>query len=413
MTSTTAITVPTNVTAATFDVDDFRTRYNALLADMGTVLFERPNEVKGIGLAALGKLNMFMVGAPGLAKSYLPRQFVSRLAMAQPENFFDVQINRTTVPEELLGPMSLKALEQDRYERNPSRRLPQALIALLDEFFKGSSSILNVGLKIMEERMWDNNGMSIPVPLWFVIAPSNECPTDAEFAAVSDRLPLRFKTEGIKDDSNFGNMLRMAANRHVNPTPQQFVSIEEIEIAQTLVLDVEVPDAAIDSLTDLRRTLNGDGIINSDRRFVKALQVLRTHAFLEGRTAVSNDDFRMLQHVLWTNPEHIRTVAKHVLDLANPLDREAADLLELIESLSSTYDRTTRDAATHEEKVRHTLEAYSNLREITERHKTVQRSAKDKSYSSDMLTELQNEIKKVAAKLKSGFGMPDVDLDDD
>jgi DNA-binding ferritin-like protein len=106
-------------------------------------------------------------------------------------------------------------------------------------------------------------------------------------------------------------------------------------------------------------------------------------------------------------------VDRLVLDLANPLDREASDLLELIESLSTTYDRTTRDAATHEEKVRHTLEAYSNLREITEREKSVRKTAKDKSYTSDMLTELHNEIKKVAAKLKSGFGMPDVELDED
>jgi hypothetical protein len=43
----------------------------------------------------------------------------------------------------------------------------------------------------------------------------------------------------------------------------------------------------------------------------------------------------------------------------------------------------------------------------------VKKSAKDKDYGSDMLDELNQEIKKVAAKLKSGFGMPEVDLDED
>lgn len=400
------------MTTTTFDVDDFRTRYSALAADLNTVLFERPNEVHGIRLAAVGKLNMFVVGAPGLAKSMLPREFCARIDGFGDEGFFDMQFNRTTVPEEMLGPMSLKALEEDRYERNHARRLPKALIALLDEFFKGSSAILNVGLKALEERMVDNDGKSNPIPLWFAICPSNECPTDAEFAAISDRLPLRYQSDLLKDDSSFTSMLRSAIDRHIRPVPQKFVTVDEILEAQKLVNAVKVSDGALEALADLRRNLAAEGIIQSDRRFVKATQVMQANAFVDGRDEVTTDDFRVLRHVLWSNPDQIRTVDRLVLDLANPLDREASELLELLDSLSSTYDRQTRDAATNEEKVRHTLEAYSNLREITERHKTVKKSAKDKDYTSDMLDTLNADIKKVAAKLKSGFGMPEVDLDD-
>lgn len=408
MTSTAPVTAHPN-----FDADQFRADYKALLDDMKIYLFERPDEVQGIGLAALGKLNMFVVGPPGLAKSMLPREFAARIDGFGDEGFFDMQFNRTTVPEEMLGPMSLKALEEDRYERNPARRLPHALIALLDEFFKGSSAILNVGLKALEERMWDNDGRSNPIPLWFAICPSNECPTDAEFAAISDRLPLRYQSQPIRDDSNFTAMLRSAANRHLNPTPKKFVTVDDILIAQELVRDVTVADSALDAMAELRRNLESAGIIQSDRRFVKAIAVMKTHAWLDGRDEVGTDDFRILRHVLWSNPEHIREVDRLVLDLANPLDREASDLLELVDSLSSTYDRSTRDAATHEEKVRHTLEAYSNLREITEREKKVRKDAKSKGYTSDMLDELHSEIKKIAVKLKSGFGMPDVELDDE
>ena len=402
----------TNTTPTTFDVDDFRTRYREMLADINTILFERPNEVHGIGLAALGKLNMFVVGAPGLAKSMLPRQFGARIDGFGDEGFFDMQFNRTTVPEEMLGPMSLKALEEDRYERNPSRRLPRAYVALLDEFFKGSSAILNVGLKALEERMWDNDGKSLDIPLWFAICPSNECPTDAEFAAISDRLPLRFQSEAIRDDGNFVNMLRSAAQRHAATTPQKFVTVDEILEAQKLVNEVEVSDGALEALAELRRNLHAEGILQSDRRYVKALKVLQTNAFLDGRDSVTTSDFRVLRFVLWSNPEQIRTVDRLVLDLANPMDREASELLELLESLSSTYDRTIRDAASNEEKVRQTLESYANLREISDRHKRLKKDAKEKDYTSDMLVELNNEVKKVAAKLKSGLGMPEVDLDD-
>lgn len=398
--------------AANFDADDFRARYHQLLGDLNVVLFERTNEILGTGLAALGKLNVFMVGPPGLAKSMLPREFVKRISLADDEDFFDMQFNRTTVPEEMLGPFSLKALEDDRYARNPARRLPHARVALLDEFFKGSSAILNVGLKMLEERQWDNDGRSNDIPLWFAICPSNECPTDAEFAAISDRLPLRFQTDRLRDDANFVGMLEASVARHLAPVPQTFVSVGEIEQAQVLVRHVTVPNTVMHSLADLRRNLDSEAILQSDRRYVKAVQVLQAHAWLDGRDTVTTNDFRVLRHVLWSDPEHIRTVDRLVLDVANPMDREASELLEEIESLSTNYDRSTRDAATHEEKVRHTLEAFSKLRAITEREKSVRSEAKSKDYSSDMLDELRSEIKKVSAKLKSGFGMPDMDGDD-
>lgn len=414
--TTDTTTVPDGVTYVPTPDEDgnvdasFLARYRAMLADMNNHLFERTDEIQGIGLAGLGKLNIFNLGEPGLAKSLLPRLFTARIAGFGEEGFFDTQINRTTVPEQLYGPMSLSALKEDRFTRNPHRRLPVAKIALLDEFFRGSSAILDTGLKVLEERMWDDDGQSKPVPLWFAICPSNECPMDAEFAAIRDRLPLSYRSERIANDDSFMKMLQTAVARHRAPAPETYVTVEEIEEAQRLVKEVTISDSVVNDLTLLRRNLYSEGIMTSDRSYVKAVQVLQSHAFLNGRNEISTDDFRILTFALWRDPEQIRVIRNIVMELANPMDKEAMELLEELQSISDGYDRAVRDATTSEDKVRQTLEAHGKLSDLAKRRSTLQKDAEKRGHTSEVLDELTEGLTSLGHKLKDGFGMPGVEI---
>lgn len=51
----------------------------------------------------------------------------------------------------------------------------------------------------------------------------------------------------------------------------------------------------------------------SDRRLVKAIQLLQVAAYCNGRDAVSEYDCLLLQHVLWQKPEQADRIADWVL----------------------------------------------------------------------------------------------------
>ncbi|MCE1566830.1 AAA family ATPase, partial [Enterobacter hormaechei] len=91
----------------------------------------------------------------------------------------------------LFGPLSIRALEEDRYERHTDGFLPDATIAFIDEVFKANSAILNALLTLLNERLFDNGAGRQLCPLVSVIGATNEVPDDEVGEAFFDRFLLR------------------------------------------------------------------------------------------------------------------------------------------------------------------------------------------------------------------------------
>src|SRR5437764_1317636 len=137
--------------------------------------------------------HMLIVGPPGTAKSAIVRH-LARLIDAR---YFEYLLTRFTEPNEIFGPVDIRAFREGTYVRRVDAMLPDAEIVFLDEIFKSNSAILNALLSILNERRFFTGSASIKVPLSSLFGATNEVPNDDALGAVFDRFLVRASSENL------------------------------------------------------------------------------------------------------------------------------------------------------------------------------------------------------------------------
>lgn len=275
-------------------------KLNALLQSMQQGLLEREEQVKLTLLAALAGEHVLLLGPPGTAKSELAKRLKDVFVEA---SYFERLLTRFSVPEEIFGPLSIKALEEDRYTRMTSGYLPEASVAFIDEIFKANSAILNSMLSVLNERVFDNGISRGEVPLVSVIAASNELPEGDDLSALYDRFMLRSYVEPVSDDSF--NTLLMLGDEKCDPDLSIRLRVEELKEVKKLARKVAITPDVIELCNLFRGYLKDNEIKVSDRRWLKIIKLLQVSAFTNEQNEVSVYDAWLLPHCLWEKPEQL------------------------------------------------------------------------------------------------------------
>lgn len=327
--------------------DRVRDRLRALRDALGEGLVERHIPLRLALLAALAGEHLLLLGPPGTAKSLLARRL--RLAFRDAA-LFERLLTRFSVPEELFGPLSLRALEEDRYERATAGFLPTAHVAFLDEVFKANSAILNALLTLLNEREFDNGNVRQKTPLVAVVAASNELPEGEELAALYDRFLLRCFV-GPVSDAGFDRLLDLglvdapAVSEDLLWTNEALADLRRQAAAVTLGAEARA------LLHDARRFHRERGIPVSDRRFRKIVGLLQMAALTNGRTEISLWDCALLLHATWDTPDHEGEVRDFYASRIGLAGREGEELPRLLSALEGRLedDHTSRTQARDEE----------------------------------------------------------------
>lgn len=303
-------------------------RIKSLLQQLQQGIYEKNTEISLALLAALAGESILLLGPPGVAKSMVAR----RLKLAfQNARSFEYLMSRFSTPDEIFGPVSIARLkESDKYERATEGYLPTADVVFLDEIWKAGPAIQNTLLTVMNERVFRNGDQELHLPLKLLVAASNELPAKGEgLEALWDRFIIRLVCRCIQNEHVFQQMLieteaTSEASKESHEKEISPISAEEYDLWQTEARKVKLAPSLLKAISQIRSQLQhveleeGDlarRIYVSDRRWVHIARLLRTSAYVQGRSEATVTDLLPMYHCLWNEPDELPTVCQLMLQV--------------------------------------------------------------------------------------------------
>ena len=316
-------------------------KMSQIFVEMNNLFVERDELIKLMELAIVTGTNLLMLGPPGTAKSAITYELCGRIENA---NYFQWMLNKTSDPSEILGPFSVKEMENDKFMRITTGKLPEAHIAFMDEVFKSNAPTLNALLTIMNEHIFYNDGKPVEVPLISMFGASNEPPEDESLDAMYDRFIFRMNVQYIHDAANKKRMhSNYVDNRAglLNLVNKTTITLAEVQTLQAAAKTVKVPKDIINKFIRLISDLDRQAVHISDRRQNECFKVMQGSAVLAGRNSVTLDDFKSLVYVLWEKEEHIPLIESSILKMVNPYDDRFKELKENFNQVKTDIESIT------------------------------------------------------------------------
>ena len=379
----------------------------AVITDVNAQIAEREELVELIAIALLTRKNLFILGAPGQAKSYAINAFRSRITGARQ---FERLLSKQTDEEQLFGRVdlasllpgsvpesvmyndefcqelhfnlqslvdslpgqndtpelfeslknctekletyraALAALHSSQPQVNTSGKIPEADIVFLDEIFKCNDGVLNSLLTALNERKYTNEGRTYPIPTISFFAASNEIPNfndpqEKILEALYDRLELKVVTDNISDRTK---RLAVLADKQAGRAGQATASItlDELEQMQAEVAAIPVPDAANELADDILCQLRKDGVPVSDRKYLNYYPIAQAKAWLSGHSQVESQDLLALKNYLWQKPGDrpgVETVLERMC--VNPMQDKVNGIRAMAVDVRTEFDAAISDAS--------------------------------------------------------------------
>jgi MoxR-like ATPase len=321
------------------DVAKLGTQFQEIARILNSHFLDKQEIIRLLVISAIAGEHMVLVGPPGTAKSALIRMF-AKLVNA---SYFEYLLTRFTEPNELFGPVDIRAFREGQYTRRTEKMIPEAEIVFLDEIFKSNSAILNSLLAVINERRYSNGPDIMEVPLISLYAASNEAPNDENLSAMFDRFLLRVLSKNL-DSYHFHELLNRGVANEVRRMSGDSSGIRPVISAADLRhlhanfgKYMSFPEDFMAKYKGLIFQIRSEGITVSDRRAVKLLKLFAAAAIFDGRKQVNDSDFFILRH-MWNNLDQAELLEEIVNPIVDGYYREHPDERRFIGPQASLED---------------------------------------------------------------------------
>lgn len=314
-------------------------KFSAVRTEMNEELVERSTETDLVVRMLLARVHGVFLGSWGVGKSMLIREMLKRIDDA---TLFETLLVKNSPAEQVVGPVSLKALENDEFKRITTGKLPEANVAFIDEIFKSNATVLNNLLGIINERVFHNNGTPTPLPHFSTVyGASNELPVEQreELGAFYDRLAVRVVVDPVATTDGIKSVLRGQVERDKGQTVASNVTQitwAEVEQAQGEVQAIDVPEKVLDTLVELHARAANEDLAFSLRRMGEGVKLMKAAAWMRGATEVVPEDARVYEHLMWDDPEDRKTAYELTLEFAGNVAKKA-------NQIRSEYEEVQRE----------------------------------------------------------------------
>ena len=436
----------------------------AVIADVNAQVAEREELIELIAIALLTRKNLFILGAPGQAKSYAINAFRSRIDGARQ---FERLLSKQTDEEQLFGRIDLASLlpgavskdnldgdgfyqsklsellrlmeqlhehestwAEERIRQlteslsvyknalgqlhsgspqvNTTGKIPEADIVFLDEIFKCNDGVLNSLLTALNERKYTNEGHTYPIPTISFFAASNEIPNFSDpqekiLEALYDRLELKVVTENIADRDKRLAVLRDKQASRAGQIAAS-VTLDELRDMQREVADISIPNAVNELADDILCQLRKDGVVVSDRKYLNYYPIAQAKAWLEGHQQVESSDLLALKNYLWQKPGE-QAVVEATLNrmCVNPMQDKVNSIRGMAMDVQGDFEATVAAQNDFKTGSKALIKLRGELVRLFEMQQSLSSSAQSDSERS--LTDgLLNDLEQISRKAHEAVG---------
>lgn len=299
-----------------------KAQVDLIIDDLSSRFAERRSVIRALAAAFVAGEHVLLLGPPGTAKTDLVRATAE--AFVGCGEFFPVLATKFSTMEDFFGPVDVQAMKAGSYKRIVDGRAWDRKVVLVDEIFKGSSSILNSLLKLMQERTADNGG-EIACPLEVMVGCSNEYPESDVLAALYDRFGFKFWVDYVADPASLKRVLLAGGAHSACPAVLQPGGLEALRVMRDAV---PFGDAEADTLLAVKAAVEKEGFRPSDRTWVRCVKLVRSIAVVAGHDRVQPEDWRGLADVLWTKHTDRARLLATVGNAADPYGARAEAILD-------------------------------------------------------------------------------------